>query len=454
MRLLISVHRWLGIGLCLFFAMWFASGMVMMYVPFPSLSEQARLSFLTPINTAEIRIEPIAALSRCTAGELAGFRLLSIDNRPAFVCHFAAMPVSAVFADDGSEVSLDGVAFAGFNGPFDYDQWIVHQQFDPYRPFFRQDLNDAAGTQLYLSSLTGEVLQRTTRPQRVWNYFGAVVHWIYPTILRKDWALWDKTVWWLALAGITGVSIGLYLGVTALIRSRRSSRGGFSPFRSWMRWHHILGLFTGLFVLSWIFSGWLSMDHGRLFSTPDPSLAQVAAFRGKSINELASELSIAELQALPSAKEISFHAVAGQVILSRKEGENPNGQTPITEAMLRAGIELAWPNSDITAISTVPENDLYTNLREGALPMGTFRIELDDDSATWIHVDSLNGEIVSTIDRSRRMYRWLYNGLHSLDLPGLIDNKPLWTVVMTALLASGLIFSITGIVVAFRHLRR
>ena len=454
MRLLISVHRWLGIGLCLFFAMWFASGMVMMYVPFPSLSEQERLSFLDPVNTPEIRIEPGAALSRCADAELTGLRLLSIDNRPAFVCHFAAMHVSAVFADDGFVVSLGSVAFAGFNGPFDYDQWIVHQQFDPYRPFYRHDLNDAAGTQLYLSSLTGEVLQRTTRAQRVWNYFGAVVHWIYPTFLRKDWALWDKTVWWLSLAGIAGVSIGLYLGVTALIRSRRSSRGVISPFRSWMRWHHILGLFTGLFVLSWIFSGWLSMDHGRLFSTPDPSLAQVAAFRGKSINELASDTSIAELQTLPSAKEISFHAVAGKVILSHKEGENPNAQTPITEATLRAGIKTAWSNADIAAISTVPENDLYTNLREGALPKGTFRIELDDDSATWIHVDSLNGEIISTIDRSRRVYRWLYNGLHSLDLPGLIDNKPLWTIVMTFLLASGMIFSITGVVIAFRHLRR
>lgn len=444
--------------------MWFASGMVMMYVPFPSLSEQERLSFLDPVNTAEIRIEPFAALARCATGELSGLRLLSIDQRPAFVCHFPSTPVSAVFADDGTAVSRDNVASAGFNGPFAYDQWIVHQQFDPYRPFYRHDLNDDAGTQLYISSLTGEVLQRTTRQQRVWNYFGAVVHWIYPTILRKDWALWDKTVWWLSLAAMTGVVIGLYLGITAFIRSRRSSRGGISPFKSWMRWHHILGLFTGLFVLSWIFSGWLSMDHGRLFSTPDPAPAQVAAFRGMSIDDIARDTPVAELQAIPPAKEISFHAVAGQVILSRKDGENPIQQTtvtealfteaPFTEARLREGITLAWPDSLITAISTVAEDDLYTNLREGSLPNGTFRIELDDESATWIHVDSRNGAIISTIDRSRRVYRWLYNGLHSLDLPGVIEHRPLWLSLMTVLLASGLIFSLTGVVIAFRHLRR
>ena len=454
MRLLVSVHRWLGIGLCLFFAMWFASGMVMMYVPFPSLSEQERLSFLDPVNPAEVRIEPIEALSLCASEDLSALRLLSIDHRPAFVCHFALAPVSAVFADDGTAISLDNIASDAFEGPYDYDQWIVHQQFDPYRPFYRHDLNDKAGNQLYISSLTGEVLQRTTRQQRIWNYFGAVVHWIYPTILRKDWALWDKTVWWLSLAAITGVLIGLYLGVTAFLRSRRSSRGGISPYGSWVRWHHILGLFAGIFVLTWIFSGWLSMDHGRLFSTPDPSFSQVAAFRGKNINDIASETSIADLLAIPSAKEISFHAVAGQVILLSKDSENQNGQTTITEAKLSEGIRQAWPNTDIAAISIVSEDDLYTNLREGTLPRGTYRIKLTDKSGTWIHVDPLNGEIISVINRSRRVYRWLYNGLHSLDFPGFVDHRPLWISVMTVLLASGLIFSITGVVIAIRHLRR
>ena len=38
-RWLFLVHRWLGIGICLLFAMWFVSGMVMMYVGYPKLTE-------------------------------------------------------------------------------------------------------------------------------------------------------------------------------------------------------------------------------------------------------------------------------------------------------------------------------------------------------------------------------------------------------------------------------
>jgi hypothetical protein len=434
--------------------MWFGSGMIMIYVPFPSLSEQERLSYLEPVDTTGIRTEPGEAVSFCPSEDLSGLRLISISQRPAFVCHNASAPVAAIFADDGASFSPNDLASDELLGPFDYDQWVVHQRFDPYRPFYRQDLDDEAGTQLYISSLTGEVLQRTTSQQRVWNYFGAVVHWIYPTILRKDWALWDKTVWWVSLAGITGVLIGLYLGVVAFLRNHRSNHKGISPYRAWLRWHHILGLFTGTFILTWIFSGWLSMDHGRLFSTPDPTAIQVAAFRGKTFNEIASESSITDLTTISFAKEISFHAVAGQIIVLSKDNGNKPNMANVSESELRDGTRLAWPDAEIADISVISDDDIYTSLREGNLPRGTFRIELNDKSDTWIHVNSQNGEIVSVMDHSRRVYRWLYNGLHSLDFPGLVDQRPLWISIMTILLLSGLAFSITGTIVAFMHLRR
>ena len=37
MRALILLHRWLGVVFCLLFAMWFATGIVMHFVPFPVL---------------------------------------------------------------------------------------------------------------------------------------------------------------------------------------------------------------------------------------------------------------------------------------------------------------------------------------------------------------------------------------------------------------------------------
>jgi hypothetical protein len=39
MRTLAALHRWWGVAFCLLFAMWFASGIVMHFVPFPARSE-------------------------------------------------------------------------------------------------------------------------------------------------------------------------------------------------------------------------------------------------------------------------------------------------------------------------------------------------------------------------------------------------------------------------------
>ena len=42
-RTLYLVHRWLGIATCLLVLMWFVSGLVMLYVPFPKLTAEERL---------------------------------------------------------------------------------------------------------------------------------------------------------------------------------------------------------------------------------------------------------------------------------------------------------------------------------------------------------------------------------------------------------------------------
>ena len=51
-RWLYWFHRWLGVVTCLLCVMWFVSGLVMLYVPFPSWSDQERIASLPVIDTA------------------------------------------------------------------------------------------------------------------------------------------------------------------------------------------------------------------------------------------------------------------------------------------------------------------------------------------------------------------------------------------------------------------
>lgn len=475
-KLLVSFHRWISIFLCLMFTAWFASGIVMIYVPFPSLSDAERIERAEVVDISNITSlsEPFIATGIDTASRI---RLLQYQSRPILIAEDYSNNSVAVFADsselvptltaaDSQNISenFSDASIVSISDPIMYDQWVVHDRFDPYRPFFRVELGDEDRTHIYISAKTTEVLQKTNRQQRVWNYFGAVVHWIYPTIIRKDWALWDQLVWWVSLFGILGVIAGMILGVKHSVAGwKRGSRGIASPFSGWLAWHHKIGFIFGVFVLLWIFSGWLSMDHGRLFSMPDPTAKQEADVRGISLSSALSRIRQEHLVEFPDIKEFEISALANQAILIAKSDKasdllllvpdlNPNRENLISAA--RSAVSRAWPSKTIKESYMVTADDVYGHLREGSLPESTLRIVLADIDETWIHINLDDGQIISVMDKSRRMYRWLFNGIHSLDLPGLVNRRPLWDVLMVVLMIIGFTFSLTGLVIAYKKLAR
>jgi len=279
MRALILVHRWLGILFCLLFAMWFASGIVMHFVPFPSLTEAERIDGLAVVEVSPgLRSPAEAAGSVRDAGRV---RLLQRVDRPVYLVSGAA-GVKAFDAADLSDAAVRSealalaiavdharrrqinVAQAAFAELSSHDQWTLSGSLHRHRPLYRVALNDEAGTDLYVSSATGEVVGNTTRRERGWNYIGSIAHWIYPTVLRSRAGIWNTTVWSLSLVALIAALAGSLLGILGI---RVVGGRVASPYRGWHQWHHLLGLGCMVFVLSWIFSGWLSMDSGRLFST-------------------------------------------------------------------------------------------------------------------------------------------------------------------------------------------
>ena len=477
-RKLSFVHRWLGVVLCLFFAAWFASGIVLIYVPFPSLSNADRLAASTDVDVLRIEITPEEAIKSLTARQVYDqVRLVSRGGRPLYVLHPRGDAAAAIWADSGRDASLSSVEDAGaiavrfaggavkqVEGPLDRDQWTVHEGFDSLRPYYRVSLDDELGTVLYVSQRSGEVAQKTQRTERFWNYFGAVVHWIYPTVLRQNWVAWDQVVWWLSLAGIIATVLGIWLGVVRAARAVRSNASKISLFRGWLRWHHIMGLFGGVLVLTWIVSGWLSMDHGRLLSVPSPQQTVVDRFRGITLAEAAAYSDLEYIHSLPAFREMAVqaagstpfavvHFVEGSQIFfldSPQQAAAP--ELPVS--MISRAIEAAWPGAKIESMATVAANDKYVQLRTSGVPPTTVRVKLGEQGSTWVHVDSATGEIISVMDSSRRFYRWVFNGLHSFDFPGLVKHRPLWDIVIVALLLFGLAFSISGVYLGAKRIRR
>src|ERR1700746_1941605 len=148
-RWLVWFHRWAGVALCLLVAAWFVSGAILHFVPYPALERSEQLTRSDAIDFSRVHIAPQAALARMPA-DVTELRLVSVTGRPIYIGAGQSGTRARIAADTvdllppfGATIARTVTArFAGspasrVTGPLDYDQWMVHQRFDPYRPMFR-----------------------------------------------------------------------------------------------------------------------------------------------------------------------------------------------------------------------------------------------------------------------------------------------------------------------------
>jgi hypothetical protein len=474
-RWLTWFHRWAGVVLCLLFAVWFASGAVLHFVSFPSLSRDDQRAGSEAIDLSRVLTDPRGALERVP--QASDLRLLSVAGRPIYVAKQTDGTWVSIAADTGDRLPLFPAAAATAaaerfsrssavrtSDPIEYDQWIVHQRFDPYRPFYRVRLNDDAETDLYVSARTGEVLQRTRSRERAWNWSGAVIHWIYFTPLRKSYWAWNQVVWWVSLVALLSSAVGTWLGLLRLASNRAAGRKGLSPFRGWMRWHHVIGLFASIIVVTWMLSGWLSMDHGRLFSRGETTAKQALQMRGMSIEAVVRPATLESMRVAAPASEITFNAVAGRPFLTAfgpGVGEarilfldQPPTRilAPLRDSLLLSGVDRVWPGQARAISVSDAYDDLY-RLAEST-PRSAAVFSVTGNPALRIYVDRYSGRFLNVMDPSRRSYAWIYYALHTFQFPGLIGHPGVRTVLVLALLALGFTASATGVVLSIKRLRR
>jgi hypothetical protein len=478
------LHRWLGVLCCLPFILWFASGIVLMYRQFPSVGERDRQHHAAPLDISAVRLTPREAYSRLGEGSDPGAaRLATIAGRPAYA--FAtARRVAIVYADNGevqdtSQFEFDrrvAADWAGLSPQAAYaqkltegDQWTVSGEFKPLEPIRKFTWPD--GEEVYVSTVTGDVEQYTTRGSRVGAYFGAIPHWLYFTPLRKHGHLWTRIVIWLSALSVFTAFAGIVIGLVVYSPRKSYRQAGIAtgiPYLGMKRLHMILGLSFGVIACTWAFSGLLSMDpFPKLQGTLDQSgdnleealrggNVSLSAFDRKSPND-----ALHSVESGFQPKELELASFAGQPVYIAKDA---SGDVRILSLDGKVAREFDF-NRIVDAVRTVSQPariaeakriekyDAYYLDRHGRAPLPAISIRLDDANASSYYIDLKTARVVATYNSRSRWNRWLYHGLHSFDLPWLYAHRPAWDVILLTLLTAGLFLASTAIVLAARVLR-
>jgi len=434
----------------------------------PALTEEGRLSHLPVLNAATIRFTPAQALLKAQlGGPPESAEIVTVLNRPAY--RFSSGGIVTVFADDGELLEMNSELAAEaarlfMNLPENrlhpagvltaVDQWTIGERRSlPLHEFIA---DDDARTHLYVSDTTGEVALVTTRASRALAWVSAIPHWMYFKALRTKPQVWRQVVLWVSGLATIAALIGLVL---AVIQYRRATP--HIPYAGWLRWHYITGAIFGVFTLTWVFSGFLSMEpwywasEGGLGAGIDESL------KG---GELELRKFSVPLPRIAGSKQVGFVTIQGEPyyrvqtdyptpFLVSALSMEPHNELFSTDSLLER-ISAVTPGVPILETTVLEDYDSYYYSFGRRAPLPVVRIKFDDPNSTWLYVDPRMGELVGRFQRRERLQRWIYHGFHSLDFSFWYYSRPLWDIGMVGLSLGGAALSLIGIVIAWKRVSR
>tara|TARA_R110000782_G_scaffold49622_3_gene107951 strand:+ start:17055 stop:18521 length:1467 start_codon:yes stop_codon:yes gene_type:complete len=467
--------------------MWFATGIMLMYVGFPKLTQAERLSQLEDLT-------PACCMSLNTVLAKQDFEALpqsiqavTVGERPIYKFGFdtaykrADARTGEPLPDVGKQEALQLAAHVipGAAGRYDglvvEDIWTHTQRFAKHRPYHRIEMNDPANTLLYVSSRTGEVVRDAPLSERRWAYASAWLHWLYMFRTQKSSdPMWQWVVSISCIVGIILAGTGIWIGISRWRFSGRYKSGRKTPYpKPLWRWHHIGGLLFAFITLTWLISGLASVNPFGIFDRQ--AVADKGAYSGDALRPdhftLPPSAALARLAPSFVPRQLDWVSIGGDPYLIATDANNAvrvlpgadtsgNFRSGVSEASVRRGAEKLIPGAQVEKFEVLTHYDgQYYTRAEHTLRgdenrrLPVYRVSYSDPTQSIVYIDMHTGEIVMHLDRPERAYRWAFNFLHSWDWNPLVTTRPLWDIIMLALQAGGLVICVSGTILGWRRLK-
>jgi hypothetical protein len=183
---------------------------------------------------------------------------------------------------------------------------------------------------------------------------------------------------------------------------------------------------------------------------------QFESFRDKSPRE-----ALDQVVPILIPKELEFISLPGKSFYLVTQDPKrtriiPVDGPPSTEFDRASLLELVTTASRPTGLSDarfISEYDAYYLDRHHDLPLPVLFLQLKDPQRSSFYIDPRTARIVGSYSLGRWPERWLYHGLHSINLPWLYNYRPAWDIAVLFLMLGGTLLSVTSVVIAWRFVR-
>jgi hypothetical protein len=277
----------------------------------------------------------------------------------------------------------------------------------------------------------------------------------------------------------------------------------------WMKWHHYAGLIFGIFGLTWVFSGLVTipaapgiretdqtytkaqMAQGAhtLNGEPGPKNLEPITIEGirQSAAALAAAFPLKEMELIEVGRQsyfLAYKAPESEAELDEWYVNNgldfvapmmPHEHLMVSATAPQNGVisrfddnfmmevaKAAMPDASVQEVATITEYDNYyyeylpgfhAGVMKPAKQLPAIRVKFNDPQQTWLYMNPSLGQMVK-VEKDDRVNRWAYYALHALDFSFLFKYRPLWDIVTLAVLLGVTVLSFTTLVPTYRRLKR
>ena len=475
-RFVFSLHRVVGTIIALFFLMWFLTGLVLIYHPYPRLSDEQIYAHQEVLPDM---LPDVDSIAQRAGGTLRKLHLYQAQGQT--LAEVTTKDTSCTMVVDGTQpvkpvtyATAEQIAKRWIDAPIlrvdtlhERAQWVLYSRYDKVLPIYRFYFDDSDRSELFISGKNGEAQQLTTRSSRFWAWVGAIPHKFYVPALRTRLDLWMNTV---AVGGalcffaaLSGLLVSLYV----LYKQYRRTGHLHSPYRKrWYHWHHVYGLLFSVVLVAWGISGYFSMQRVPqwLINTQGEYIFNPSRLWGKKpLPFSAYQLDYRALKgAYPALKEVTWTHFRDIPVYAIVEGcqerwIDARGTTVkelyIPEETIAEGMRELYGEEILFHITTQERYDNYYLSRSMDLPLPVYKVTVENANRDRFYISPATG-YVRYLNKNKVVKKWLFGGIHYLHTAWMMEHPIVWQLCLWVCCLGGAFICLTGCYLGVLYVRR